>query len=235
MKRRILLVEDEANIADVVALNLELGGYEVVRAEDGASGYELAAGGAADLVILDIMLPEMDGLTVCEQLRRGGHHIPILFLTAKDRDEDKVKGLKAGGDDYLTKPFAIDELMARVQGMFRRQAWFEMSTAKEDKYIFSGGSIDFRAYELRLRGKKKRLTEKEVLLLKLLTENTGSVVDRFAILDHVWGYDDYPSTRAVDNLILRLRKLFEEDPSKPRYIHSVYGAGYRFTPKPEKS
>ncbi len=233
MKRRILLVEDEPHIADAVALNLEIAGYEVVRAEDGAAGYELAERGAADLVILDIMLPEMDGLTVCSRLRRKGNHVPILFLTAKDRDEDKVRGLEAGGDDYLTKPFAIEELLARVRGMFRRQAWFETSTAKRERYAFAAGEIDFGAYEAWVRGKKQPLTEKEVLLLRLLVENEGRVVDRFAILDHVWGYDNYPTTRAVDNLVLHLRKIFEEDPAKPRYLHTVYGAGYRFTPKPE--
>ena len=235
MKRRILVVEDEAHIAEALTLNLEIGGYQVVVAHDGATGYDLAKDGAADLVILDIMLPEMDGLTVCQNLRRDGVHLPILFLTAKSREEDKIKGLEAGGDDYLTKPFSVDELLARVRGMFRRQEWYTKPSETLDTYHFGEAEVDFRRYEAMVKGESRRLTEREALLMKLLVERAGQVVDRFTILDHVWGYETYPSTRAVDNLIVKLRKIFEEDPARPRHIHSVYGAGYRFTKEPEET
>jgi two-component system alkaline phosphatase synthesis response regulator PhoP len=230
MKRRILVVEDEQHIAEAVVLNLELAGYEVGHAPDGGTGYAMAAQGGPDLVILDVMLPEMDGLSVCERLRREGHRMPILFLTAKDRDEDKVRGLEAGGDDYVTKPFSIDELLARIRGMFRRQEWYARPVRGQDRYRFDDAEIDFRGYEATVRGEARKLTEKELMLMKLLVERAGEVVHRRTILDQVWGYEADTSSRSVDNLIVRLRKIFEKDPAHPRHIHTIYGAGYRFTP-----
>lgn len=230
MKRKILLVEDETHIAEAVTLNLELSGFDVMHAPDGEMGLDLVGRAGADLVVLDVMLPGMDGITVCERMRAAGHRQPILFLTAKGRNEDKVRGLEAGGDDYMTKPFSFDELLARIRGMFRRQEWYARPVGTADRFEFEGREVNFRTWRVTVDGAPRQLTEKEIMLLKLLVERSGEVVTRHEILDRVWGFGSYPSSRTVDNLIVRLRKIIERDSAEPQYIHTVYGAGYRFTP-----
>jgi len=236
MTRTILVVEDERNIADALALNLELAGYAVKVARTGSDGLRMAQEDDVDLVILDVMLPDLDGLRVCQRLRANGHHLPVLFLSARSEEDDRISGIEAGADDYLTKPFSMDELLARIAAMFRRLEWLDPGPTPEEDgvYRFHGGEVDFKGFTAIVDGTRHRLSEKETLLLKLFSEREGEVVDRFAILDRVWGYDAYPTPRAVDNLVLKLRKRFESADG-PRYFHTIYGAGYRFTPTPEES
>jgi two-component system alkaline phosphatase synthesis response regulator PhoP len=180
------------------------------------------------------MMPELDGYAVCETLRREGNEVPILFLTARGALDDRVRGLEAGGDDYLAKPFALKELLLRVAAILRRRAWYGAHTAEESTLQFAGHTVDFGAYRARTAdGGEHRLTHKEALILQCLAERAGQVVSREDILDLVWGYEVYPSTRTIDNFIVRLRKRFEPEPDAPRHIHTVRGVGYRFTPQPE--
>jgi len=233
MSKKILIVEDELHIAEGIKDTLELEGYEAVIAPTGPEGLSQFRTGAYDLIILDVMLPGMDGLSVCDQIRREGGRLPILFLTARDRDADRIKGLEAGGDDYLTKPFNLKELLLRIGAMFRRQVWYRSGELAQAELDFGGAHVDFRTYEATGPAGKVTLTQKEVMLLKLLAENEGQVISRDRILDAVWGYDVYPTTRTVDNFILRLRKYFEPDPRHPVHIHTLRGAGYKFTREPQ--
>jgi two-component system alkaline phosphatase synthesis response regulator PhoP len=233
MSKRILIVEDEAHIAEGIKDNLELEGYAAEVAATGTDGLRRYHEGNFDLIILDVMLPGTDGLSVCDQIRREGGRLPILFLTARDRDADRIKGLEAGGDDYLTKPFNLKELLLRIQAMFRRQAWYRSGELAESELDFGRSHVDFRTYEATGPHGKVTLTQKEVMLMKLLAENEGQVITRDRILDAVWGYDVYPTTRTVDNFILRLRKYFEPEPRHPVHIHTLRGAGYKFTREPQ--
>lgn len=230
MKKRILVVEDESHIADGIRVNLELEGYEATIAADGPSA--LAKYADFDLIVLDVMLPGVDGLTVCRQIREKGNRVPILFLTARDRDADRIAGLEAGGDDYLTKPFNLKELLLRIRGMLRRQEWYDNGRALGETLRFGQSEVNFKTYRGRGPAGGVELTQKEIMLLKLLAEHEGEVVTRDRILDQVWGYDIYPTTRTVDNFILRLRKYFEPEPALPVHFHTHRGAGYRFTSKP---
>ncbi len=230
MKRRILIVEDEEHIADGLRLNLEAEGYETVIAPDGNFALELWRGGNFDLILLDIMLPGRDGLDVCRTIRDEAGRIPILFLTARDRNDDRVAGLLAGGDDYITKPFILKELLLRVAAIFRRQTWYSSSPLSESRFTFGDYRVDFNSYmALGVFGEVK-LSQKECMIMKFLAEHKDEVVNRDMILDAVWGYDVYPSNRTVDNFIVRLRKIFEPDPAAPIYIHTIRGVGYKFTP-----
>lgn len=231
MKKKILVVEDDEHIAEGLVLNLEADGYEVAVAGDGQSGLEMWRRGAFDLIILDVMLPGKDGLEVCRTIRAEAGRTPVLFLTARDRDEDRVAGFMAGGDDYLAKPFNLQELMLRVAAIFRRQVWYGTDSLKTDRYEFAGYWVDFKTYRAKGIAGETELSQKECMIFKFLAEHAGEVVTRDMILDAVWGYNVYPSSRTVDNFIVRLRKLFEPDPSRPRYIHTMHGAGYRFTPQ----
>jgi two-component system, OmpR family, alkaline phosphatase synthesis response regulator PhoP len=231
--KKILVVEDEEHIAEGLAMNLEAEGHQVVIAGDGAAGLDMWRKGAFDLIILDVMLPGKDGLEVCRTIRSEAGRTPVLFLTARDRDEDRVAGFLAGGDDYLAKPFNLQELMLRVAAIFRRQVWYGTDSLKADRYQFADCWVDFKTYLAKGRAGETELSQKECMIFKFLAEHAGEVVTRDMILDAVWGYNVYPSTRTVDNFILRLRKLFEPDPSHPRYIHTMHGAGYRFTPQGE--
>lgn len=233
MGKRILIVEDEEHIADGLKLNLEMAGYETVVAGDGVAALEMWKQGGFDLILLDIMLPGKNGLEVCRTIRKEAGRIPILFLTARDREDDRVAGLLAGGDDYLTKPFNLQELLLRVAAIFRRQTWYGSSELSVTRYEFGNYWVDFASYQAHGVSGAVDLSQKECMIMKFLAEHADEVVPRDAILDAVWGYNVYPSNRTVDNFIARLRKIFEADPSRPKYIHTVRGAGYKFTPHGE--
>ncbi len=227
---RILLVEDEDHIRENLKLNLTLEGYEVVAVADGAKAVKTFREQRFDLVLLDVMLPEMDGFDVCEQIRLEDRETPILFLTAKDTSVDKIKGLKTGGDDYMTKPFNLEELLLRIINLLKRSS----KSPAEDKfntYVFGGNSVNFVTYEARGIQGDVKLTNKELKLLKLLIDRRNEVVSRTLILQTVWGYDVYPSTRTIDNFILAFRKYFEKDPKNPEFFHAIRGVGYKFTDK----
>ncbi|MEN9639151.1 MAG: hypothetical protein RLZZ262_1019, partial [Bacteroidota bacterium] len=210
-------------------LNLELDGYTVVVAVNGQQALDKIRNQAIDLVILDVMLPELDGFAVCEQARLEGHTTPILFLSARGSGKDRVEGLRRGGDDYLAKPFELEELMLRVQKLITRKDDQARRLADLDEFTFGGNHVDFRSYQITdCRGGKHELSRKEMMLLKLLITRKGLVVSREEILEKVWGYDIFPNSRTIDNFILTYRKHFEEDPKNPRHFHSVRGVGYRF-------
>jgi len=229
-KASILLVEDEENLHEALKLNLELEGYEVSSAYDGASALKAVHGEYFDLIILDVMIPEMDGIHVTESIRLTNNEVPILILSAKNTSADRVLGLKKGADDYLTKPFNLEELLLRVQKLIEKNKKLLDKDTLGDTYSFGNNSIDFKAQEAVTRdGKQIQLSKKEAMLLKLLIENKNEVVPREKILQVVWGYNVYPTTRTIDNFILNFRKYFEEDSRNPRYFHSVRGVGYKYS------
>lgn len=230
MSKKILIVEDEENIADGLAMNLEAEGYEVAIVGDGVTALEQYRHGFFDLIILDIMIPGKDGLTVCREIRQSGGRLPILFLTARDRQSDRIEGFLTGGDDYITKPFDLQELLLRVAAIFRRQVWYGTVEREESRYQWGSNWVDFRTYQAHGPGGDVELSQKECMTMKFLVEHTNEVVSRDMILDAVWGYHVFPSSRTIDNFILRLRKVFEPDQTKPRFIHTLRGAGYKFTP-----
>lgn len=223
---RILLVEDEENIRDVVKLNLEMEGYEVVATDNGKDALKYVNEQHFDLLVLDVMLPEADGFQICEQIRLTNMDVPIIFLTAKDSTQDRITGLKKGADDYLVKPFNLEELLLRVQKLIRRTSKKPENTP--EIYEFGGNKVNFATYEAEGQPGHFTLTKKEAMLLKLLIERRGEVVSRQQILQSVWGYDVYPSTRTIDNFILSFRKYFENDPKQPEYFLSIRGVGYKF-------
>jgi two-component system alkaline phosphatase synthesis response regulator PhoP len=224
---RILLVEDEESIREAIKLNLELDGYEVVASANGRKALDLTRNQHFDLLLLDVMLPEMDGFTLTEQVRLSGNEVPILLLTAKDMAQDRITGLKKGADDYLTKPFILEELLLRVQKLLLRSKRMQGELSPE--YTFGGNAVNFTTYAAEtFRGESISLTRKEAMLLKLLIERKNEVVSRNQILQAVWGYDVFPSTRTIDNFILAFRKYFEKDPKKPAFFHSIRGVGYKF-------
>lgn len=233
MKRHILIVEDEEHLADALAHNLQFEGYATTIAHDGEEGLQLAETIQFDLILLDIMMPKLDGIEVCRRIRATGSRVPILFLTAKFSDADRILGLKVGADDYIVKPFLLEELILRIQGIFRREEWYSSSPDDHDMVEFGSGTVNFRTFEAQAKGRTIRLTEKECMLLKLLVERHDQVVSREEILERVWGYRFSTSSRTIDNFIVRLRRYFEPEPRRPRYIHSVRGVGYKFTPEPE--
>lgn len=229
-KASILVVEDEESLREALKLNLELEKYEVTTADNGPDVLKMVKNEYFDLIILDIMLPEMDGLTVCETIRMQQNDVPILFLSARNTGADKVEGLKKGGDDYMTKPFNLEELLLRVDILIKKNRMIRDPHSVADKYEFDGCTIDFAAHEcMDLKGNKQELSKKEAALLKLLIEHQGEVVSREHILHVVWGYNVYPTTRTIDNFILNFRKYFEEDSRNPKHFHSVRGIGYKFT------
>ena len=223
---RILLVEDEENIREVVKLNLELENYEVVTADNGKTALKYFHEQHFDLVLLDVMLPEVDGFQVCEQMRLTNMELPIMMLTAKDAALDRITGLKKGADDYLTKPFNLEEMLLRVQNLLRRSSKSPENTP--EIYEFGDNRVNFITYEAQGNNGTFNLTKKEAMLLKLLVDRKGEVVSRQQILQSVWGYDVYPSTRTIDNFILSFRKYFEQEPKNPKYFLSIRGVGYKF-------
>ena len=224
---RILLVEDEESIRDLVKLNLELEGHEVVAKKDGRTALQSFQGEYFDLIVLDVMLPEVDGFQICEQIRLTNVDIPIIMLTAKDSPMDRINGLKKGADDYLTKPFNLEELLLRVNNLLKRVQKTPESLTK--LFTFGTNEVDFVTYQAKGNPGIFTLTKKEAMLLKLLIDRKNEVVSRQQILQSVWGYDVYPSTRTIDNFILSFRKYFEEDPKNPAYFLSVRGVGYKFS------
>jgi two-component system, OmpR family, alkaline phosphatase synthesis response regulator PhoP len=231
---RVLVVDDEENLALGIAENLEAEGYLTAVAHDGRAGLARLRAEPWDLVVLDVMMPELDGYALCETLRREGNEVPVLFLTAKGLVEDRIRGLQAGGDDYLAKPFSLRELLLRVAAILKRRRWYGERSEAGAPLAFGGNRVDFRTYQATAwDGAQHHLTHKEAMILKCLSDRAGEVVPREAVLETVWGYDVYPSTRTIDNFILRLRKRFERDPEDPRHFHTVRGVGYRFTLLPE--
>ncbi|MEX2501736.1 MAG: response regulator transcription factor [Trueperaceae bacterium] len=229
---RLLLVEDEAALADVLADNLREEGYDPVVARDGAEGLRLWREGDVDLVVLDVMLPHHDGTEVCRTRRAEGDDTPVLFLSARGRPEERVVGLAAGGDDYLAKPFHLPEFLLRVEALLRRRGWNDATAP--DTVRFGGHEVDLRGWTARLAdGRSESLGEREVGILRLLAARAGEAVSRDDILDAVWGDDAFPSSRTIDNVVMRLRRLFEPDPQAPRHFHTVWGVGYRFDPEPD--
>jgi len=228
-KASILLVEDEENLHEALRLNLELEGYEVSSAYDGAAAIKAIQGEYFDLLILDVMLPEIDGINITETVRLQNIDVPILILSAKNTSADRVLGLKKGADDYLTKPFNLEELILRVQKLIEKNKKLQDRSTIGDTYNFGKNTVDFKAQEaITKSGEKVQLSRKESMLLKLLIENKNEVVPREKILQSVWGYNVYPTTRTIDNFILNFRKYFEEDSRNPKYFHSVRGVGYKY-------
>lgn len=226
--KRILLVEDEESLIDVIKLNLELEGYEVSLARDGEEALQTLRKARFDLCILDIMLPKIDGLAVCRTLRFENNRVPILFLSAKSTGNDRVEGLKTGGDDYLTKPFNLEELLLRISILLRRGSSINEASAF-DLYQFGPNEINFKTFEIKgVDQKQHRLSKREINLLKFLIQKENQVVSREEILETVWGYDVYPSTRTIDNYILAFRKYFEKNSKEPTHFHSIRGIGYKF-------
>jgi two-component system alkaline phosphatase synthesis response regulator PhoP len=229
-KASVLLVEDEVNLHEALKLNLELEGYEVTSAFDGVAALNAVQAEYFDLIILDVMLPEMDGINVTETIRISNNAVPILILSAKNSSADKVLGLKKGADDYLTKPFNLEELLLRVHKLIDKNKKLLDKSTIGDTYSFGNNSIDFKAQEaISAAGNKIQLSKKETMLLRLLIENKNEVVPREKILQAVWGYNVYPTTRTIDNFILSFRKYFEEDSRNPKYFHSVRGVGYKYS------
>lgn len=229
-KLSILLAEDEEHLHEALKLNLEMEGYEVTSAFDGVFALHAMEKEYFDLVILDIMLPEADGISVLETLRLRNIDVPVLILSAKNNSADRVLGLKKGADDYLTKPFNLEELLLRVNKLIEKNRKLHDKSSIGDTYHFGGNMIDFKAQEATLAtGGKIPLSKKETMLLKLLVENKNEVVAREKILQTVWGYNVYPTTRTIDNFILNFRKYFEADSRNPQYFHSVRGVGYKYT------
>ncbi|MTB53155.1 response regulator transcription factor [Lewinella sp. W8] len=223
---RILLVEDEENIRDTVKLNLEMEDFEVVTAEDGRQALKHSQEQHFDVMIVDVMLPEVNGFQVVEQIRLTDRETPIIFLTAKDQAQDRIQGLKKGADDYLTKPFVFEELLLRVRRLIERTS--KNPEVQPDLVSFGNNKVNFATYEATGNQGIFTLTKKEAMLLKLLIDRKGEVVSRQQILQSVWGYDVYPSTRTIDNFILSFRKYFEADPKHPKHFLSVRGVGYKF-------
>ena len=229
-KYSILLVEDEENLQDALRLNFEMEGYEVTSVFDGAEALRAVHKEYFDLIILDVMIPEIDGITVCENIRLFNSEIPILMLSAKNSSSDRVIGLQKGADDYLTKPFDLTELLLRIKNLINKSRLISAKEKITEVYHFGKNNINFKALECTTKaGDRVALTKKETMLLKLLIENKNEVVTREKILQAVWGYNVYPTTRTVDNFILSFRKYFEEDSRNPRYFHSIRGIGYKFT------
>lgn len=226
----ILLVEDEENLHEALKLNLELEGYEVTSAFTGSEALQKVQDEYFDLLILDVMLPELDGIAVTETIRVQNNEVPILILSAKNASSDRVLGLKKGADDYLTKPFNLEELLLRVHKLIDKNKKMLDKDTVGDTYSFGNNIVDFKAQEATTKGGERiQLSKKEAMLLKLLIENKNEVVPREKILQTVWGYNVYPTTRTIDNFILNFRKYFETDSRNPAYFHSVRGVGYKYT------
>lgn len=227
--KRILLVEDEENLRETLKLNLELEGYFVEAVSDGEAAVRSFDKARFHLLILDIMIPQISGLDVCKTIRLKDGDTPILFLSAKHTAQNRVEGLKAGADDYLVKPFNLEELLLRTKILIQRNEG-KSRTFDVDEYLIGDKKIIFKNHEVR-EGDKivYQLSQKESLLLKLLIEKENEVVSRDHILERIWGFDVYPTTRTIDNFILSFRKVFEENSRKPKYFHSVRGIGYKFT------
>lgn len=228
--QRLLIVEDEDHLAAGLKLNLELEGYRVdVAANAKEAGQRLLDPSGYDAIVLDVMLPDVNGFDLCRKFRDAGNFIPVIMLTARSSPDDRVRGLEAGADDYLVKPFELDELLARVRSVLRRQRWEKTTgSPKASTLAFGEAQIDFETHEVTVRGEPVQLTQLELDLLRYFAENAGRVLSRTELLERVWKLRNYGNTRTVDNFISRLRRRFEADPSSPTHFLSVRGAGYKF-------
>jgi len=224
MNQKVVVIEDDEVILRGLVDNLKFEGYEALPARAGETGYKLIHERAPDLIILDLMLPQMNGYELCRKLRKEGVFTPILMLTARGEEMDRVMGLDLGADDYVTKPFSISELLARVRALLRRT---KPSGALPDKLRVNDVEVDFQRYEARKSGRPLQMTPKEYGVLRLLAGRAGEVMTRDELLNEVWGYESYPTTRTVDNHIASLRLKLEKNPEKPRHLLTVHGVGYR--------
>lgn len=223
---RILIAEDETVISSLLEYNLMLDGHAVTVTRDGANALQQWRDLDPDLVVLDVMMPRKDGYSVCREARAAGLSAPVLFLSAKGDPQERVEGLAVGGDDYLVKPFHLPEFLLRVANLLRRTP----PATLEPTYSFAGITIDFAAYTVSTPQGTEQLGERELRLLQLFVEQRNKVVSRDQILDALWGKDHFPSSRTVDNFVVRLRRILEDDPSNPRFLHTIWGVGYKFTP-----
>lgn len=225
---KILIVEDEPDMRMGLKDNLEFDGYEVDLAENGKDGYEKITANNYDLVLLDVMMPEMSGFEVCKQIRKEGINVPIILLTAKGEEIDKVRGLEMGADDYITKPFSLRELLARVKAVLRRAPEHNSPVEKKNSKIQIGLlTIDFSSFIATSKNKPVQMSHKEFELLHYLWDKRNTVVTRDDLLNKIWGYEESPTTRTVDNFIVRLRQKIEKDPERPHFIITVHGIGYK--------
>ncbi|MEO8277120.1 MAG: response regulator transcription factor [Thermoanaerobaculia bacterium] len=233
-ERRLLVVEDDAAILEGLVFNLERAGYVVEAARDGAQALERATAGGFDLVVLDVRLPEMDGFEVCRRLRSAGNFTPILMLTARAQSQDRIHGLQTGADDYVVKPFDLGELLARIDGLLRRQTWSrqgsESSAGEGRRREFGEFWVDFENFEAATQRGTVQLSQKEIAVMRMFLSRPGQVVTRRELLAEVWELPNHPNARVVDNVIVALRQHFEANSGRPRHILSVRGVGYRFVP-----
>jgi two-component system alkaline phosphatase synthesis response regulator PhoP len=227
---RILVIEDEIHLNQLIQMNLEMDGYTVVSCVNGLNALQIAQEQAFDLIISDIMLPGMDGLTLCSTLRIQGIKAPLMFISAKGSSKERIEGLKAGANDYLPKPFDLEELLLRTKNLIAQKDAGVKPLADNTAYVFESGTVKFDAFEIIDRnGQLQSISKKEMMLLKLLITREGEAISREEIMDKVWGYDIFTSSRTIDNFITNFRKHFEKDSRKPEYFHSVRGIGYKFT------
>ena len=226
---RILLVEDEDNLRNTIRLNLEMEGYDVTEARNGKAGYDTFRSAHFDLLVLDVMLPEMDGYTLCRKIRLENSDVPVIFLTAKGSSDERIQGLKLGADDYLPKPFSLEELLLRISKLVKRKNQTSSSRISDQNYKFGKCEINYLTFDIiGWDGSRVTLPKREIQLLKLLIDRKNEVVSREEILRTVWEYDVYPSTRTIDNYIVNFRKHFEKNPREPKHFFSVRGVGYKF-------
>lgn len=229
----ILVVEDEAHLAAGLKLNFELDGYEVVIAATGREGAAALAMQRFDVVVLDVMLPDFDGFELCKRMRDVGNFTPVIMLTARAAPDDRIRGLESGADDYLVKPFSLQELLARVRSQLRRSHWErkrEPEPSTSELVHFGAAQVDFAGHVAVVRGETVQLTRLERDLLRYLIDHAGRAVSRQELLENVWQLGNYPNTRTVDNFVVRLRKMLEEEPARPRFLLSIRGTGYKFDP-----
>ena len=226
---RVLLIEDEFSLRQVIKINLELESYEVIEAEDGLDAKAKIEEEHFDLILLDLMLPHINGMDLLEMIRIHNDQVPVIITSAKDTSSDRIKGLKTGADDYLTKPFEIEELLLRMEKLLQRSGQSNGTEIELDTFTFGDNSVNFKTFKGSHGQTTFDLSAKEIQLLKLLIHRKNEVVSRHDILKQVWGYDVFPSTRTIDNFIAALRKRFENDPKHPEFILSVRGVGYKFS------
>jgi len=222
---KVLIVEDDESMGTALKDGFSYEGYEVAFATDGATGLQMAKEQAPDLILLDVMLPKMSGFDVCKEIRATGSAVPIIMLTARGQEIDKVLGLKLGADDYVTKPFGFMELMARVEALLRRASG---QSGRTETFTFGDVSADFKRGEVRRKGKLLDMSARELKLLRYMIEHRGEVVPRDRLLDEVWGYDEAPMTRTVDMHVAKLRKKIEAKPHDPQFLLTIHGLGYKF-------